>query len=348
MIYIQKYFSSFWEMTLLMHAYIIFCLIVAGVIKEFLSDEYIKKNLGGTGLWAVVKATLLGLPLPLCSCGVIPLAASLRKSGAGKGAVTSFFISTPMTGADSIIATYGVFGWIITLFRVVSASIAAILAGFFTDKFTGDDEFAGPSGCGCSGGCCCTVEVAKPTAFDRVKGIFRYAFVELLGDLAYPLLAGLLMAALITLFITPEITGNRTGIVFGYLLAFTAGVPLYVCSISAIPIALSFLVAGFSPGAAFIFLAAAPATNIIALSVVKNMLGKRGVAIYLTSIILVTLATALIVDYLYLNTGLSFNGFTGEDEAFGMLETVTASAFLIIITLISLKQKLFRKNHNHH
>lgn len=181
---------------------------------------------------------------------------------------------------------------------------------------------------------------------ERIKGgIFRYAFVELLGDLAYPLLAGLFMAALITLFITPEITGNKTGLVFGYLLAFTAGIPLYVCSISAIPIALSFLVAGFSPGgAAFIFLAAAPATNIIALSVVKDMLGKKGVAVYLVSIILVTLITALIVDYLYMNTGLSFKGFADEDESFGgALQTVTATLFLIVITLISLKQKLFRR-----
>jgi len=340
--YIQKYVSSFWEMTILMHLYIAFGLLVAGMIKEFISDEYIKKNLGGTGLWPVVKATLLGLPLPLCSCGVIPLAASLRKSGAGKGAVTSFFISTPMTGADSIIATYGVFGWVFALFRVVSASCAAICAGYFTDKFT-DEDMIQPSSCGCSGGCCGAVEKVKPTPYGRIRNIFRYAFVELLDDLAYPLFGGLLMAALITLFITPEIASTHTGVVFGYLLAFVVGIPLYVCSISAIPVALALLVAGFSPGAAFVFLAGAPATNVIALNVVKNMLGKRGLVIYLVSIVFFTLVTALFVDFLYLKTGLTYNGFTGEEELGGFWINISAGLFLVVITFISIKQKLFRR-----
>jgi len=348
MLYIENYFMSFWEMVLLMHLYIVFGLIVAGVIREFISDDYIKNNLGGRGLWPSVKASLLGLPLPLCSCSVIPLAASLRKSGAGKGAVTSFFISTPMTGADSIIATYGVFGWVITLFRVMSASFAAIFAGFVTDVFLGGEEEAAEpeqnsEGCCCSGSCgTVKVESAKPTFTERIKNIFRYAFVELLDDIAYPLLGGLFLAAFITMVISPDMAGSNAGTVAGYLIAFAAGIPLYVCSISAIPIAMSLLIAGFSPGAAFVFLAAAPATNVVALNVVKNMLGKRGLVIYLVAIVFFTLVFALATDFLYFKTGLSFAEFSGEEESFGGLFNVTAGLFLAAITWVTLKQKFSR------
>jgi len=340
---VENYFSSLWGMTLLMYGYIIFGLLVAGVIREFISDEYIKKNLGGRGLWPSVKATLLGLPLPLCSCGVIPLAASLRKSGAGKGAVTSFYISTPMTGADSIIATYGVFGWVIALFRVVSASVAAIFAGYYTDMVYGDQyiETECPS---CSGGCCGGNEKPqKPSVLQRIKNILNYAYFELLDDLAYPLLGGLFMAAAITMLITPDIAGTDMGIVAGYFIAFVLGVPLYVCSISAIPIALSLLLAGFSPGAAFVFLAAAPATNIVTMNVARNMLGKRGLAIYLVSIIFFTLVSAIAVDALYFKTGLDFAVFSGEEESFGAFAQITAGLFLAVIAMKTFKQKFMKK-----
>lgn len=343
--YIQNYFMSFWEMTLLMHGYIIFGLLVAGVIREFISDDYIRKNLGGRGLWPSVKAALLGLPLPLCSCSVIPLAASLRKSGAGKGAVTSFFISTPMTGADSIIATYGVFGWVITLFRVVSASLAAIIAGFVTDIIYKDqnepdgEPVIKEGGC-CTDSCCSSAKPEKATLAGRIKNIFRYAFADLLGDIAYPLLVGLFLAALITMIISPDMAGSDAGIVTGYLIAFAVGIPLYVCSISAIPIAMSLLIAGFSPGAAFVFLAGAPATNIVALNIVKNMLGKRGLLIYLVSIVFFTLIFALAADLLYFRTGLSFADFSGEEESFNGFTALTAGIFLAVTGWISFKQKV--------
>ena len=344
---ISNYFSSLWEMTVLMHGYIIFGLVTAGLIREFISDDFIKNNLGGKGLGSSIKAALIGLPLPICSCGVIPLAASLRKSGAGKGAVVSFYISTPMTGADSIIATYGVFGWVITLFRVISASVAAIIAGVFTDLFTSDEdmEIKQESGC-CSSGCCCggqEEEVKKLGIVDRVKNILNYAFVELLSDIAYPLLTGLILAAAITLLVDTNMTAGNFGIIGGYLIAFAVGIPLYVCSISAIPVALSLILAGFSPGAAFIFLAGAPATNMVAINVIKTMLGKKGMVVYLVSIITVTLIFAVLTDVVFAGSGLGFRDYTGEDETFGTLAMVTAGIFLSAITLISIKQKVFRQ-----
>jgi len=341
--YIQRYFLSFWEMTVLMHGFILFGLLVAGVMREFISDDYIRKNLGGSGLMPSIKATVLGLPLPLCSCSVIPLAASLRKSGAGRGAVTSFFISTPMTGADSVIATYGVFGWFVALLRVISAGSAAIFAGFFIDKSTDEKaDFQMQQGSSCSSGCCSSSAPVKEkvSILGRLKNIFNYAFLDLLDDLAFPLITGLLMAALITLFITPEIASSTGGIVAGYLFAFAVGVPLYVCSISAIPVALSLMVAGFSPGAAFVFLAAAPATNMVTLSVFGKLMGRRGLLIYIASIVFFTLLTAIGVDYLYLNGGLELSQFHHHEESATTLSKATAAMFIVVTSLMAIRSKI--------
>ena len=327
-----------------MHGYIILGLVAAGIMREFISDNYIKENLGGRGIWSSVKASLFGLPLPLCSCAVIPLAASLRKSGAGRGAVASFYISTPMTGIDSVIATYGVFGWFISVMRVFSASVTAIVAGVFIDKY--DDEKltqVDTSSCCCSGSCDTGEKAEKQSFVKRVRNIFQYAFVELLGDIAYPLLIGLLLAAVITLFITPDMMGEGRSMAVGYLLAFAVGVPLYVCSISAIPIAMSLLVAGFSPGAAFIFLAAAPATNVIAMNVAKDILGKKGMLIYMASILFFTLATALSIDVFFADMFQIFDGDIHDDDSFGIYAQFTSVLFLSLVSYMSFKKKFFKK-----
>jgi len=336
--------QSIWNISSLMSLYIIVGLLTAGVIHEFVSESYIKKYLGGRGFMTSVRAAVIGIPLPVCSCGVIPLAASLRKSGAGKGAVTSFFISTPMTGADSIIATYGVFGWIITLFRVVSAFLSAVAAGALTDLLDKEDESAREDrkSCGCSSSCC-SGEAAqeKRTVFSRIRSIFSYGFGELLGDMAFPLLLGLLIAGLITMLITPDtMSGVTGGVWMGYFAALAVGLPLYVCSVSAIPVALSLVLSGFTPGAAFIFLAAAPATNVVTINIVRQFLGKKAVAVYLFSIIFFTLASAVLIDMIYADGGNFVSGFSGEKEGGTVFHHAAAAALLIYLVYKSVKQKM--------
>lgn len=352
---IRNYLVAVWNMTDLMALYIFVGLITAGIIHEFISDEYIRNNLGGKGFWPSFKAAVLGVPLPLCSCGVIPLAASLRKSGAGKGAVTSFLIATPMTGADSIIATYGVFGWVITVMRVVSSFFAALFAGTVTDKLYGADEDKDPepqpvsscgcSSCGCHDGCCeDDDDDDKKTFMGRVKSVINYSFFELMEDIAFPLFVGLLLAALITMFITPETVGGLKGSAWiGYVGAFAVGIPLYVCSISAIPVAMSLLIAGFSPGAAFVFLSAAPATNAVTISIVKKFLGKRAVGVYVASIIIFTLIFALIVDYMFMKSGLDVKSFTGEKEGGTLLSHAAATVLIIYMLYMVVRSKIIQK-----
>ncbi|MGE4319070.1 MAG: SO_0444 family Cu/Zn efflux transporter [Deferribacterales bacterium] len=341
---LYTFVQSVWNISSLMSLYIIVGLLTAGIIHEFVSDSYIKKHLGGRGLMSSVRAAVIGIPLPVCSCGVIPLAASLRKSGAGKGAVTSFFISTPMTGADSIIATYGVFGWIITAFRVVSAFLSAVVAGALTDMFDREEapEPEEQKSCGCASSCCSGEKVEeKKTVVSKIKSIFSYAFVELLGDMAFPLLLGLLIAGLITMLITPDtMSGVTGGVWMGYFAALAVGIPLYVCSVSAIPVALSLVLAGFTPGAAFIFLAAAPATNIVTINIVRQFLGKKAVAVYLFSIMFFTLASAVVIDMLFADGGHFASSFSGEKEGGTVYHGIAAGILLIYLVYKSVRQKL--------
>jgi len=233
----------------------------------------------------VIKSTLFGVPLPICSCGVIPLATSIKKSGASKGATLSFLISTPITGIDSIMATYGIFGWIFTLYRAITSMIIAMIAGILTNIFDKDIEEVKPkfsskptsfglkpnsivkenSSC-CSGSSCCDTPSQK--SFSIVKAL-RYGFITLLGDIAKPLFWGLIIGALITIAIPEnlnDILVEYSGL--SYLIVIAIAVPMYVCATASLPIAAGLILSGVSAGAVFVFLSAGPATNTVTIGVV--------------------------------------------------------------------------------
>ena len=132
---VTHFFEALWQLSIAMAPYILFGLVFAGILHEVVPDSIVTKHLGSDNVSSVVKSTLFGIPLPVCSCGVIPLATSIKKSGASKGATLSFLISTPITGVDSILATYGIFGWIFTLYRIITSMFIAIAAGILTNIF---------------------------------------------------------------------------------------------------------------------------------------------------------------------------------------------------------------------
>jgi uncharacterized membrane protein YraQ (UPF0718 family) len=281
-----------------MAPYILFGLIFAGFLHELVPDSLVKNHLGDNSILSVVKATLFGIPLPVCSCGVIPLAAGMKKSGASNGATLSFLISTPITGVDSILATYGMFGWIFTLYRVVTSMIISIVAGILSNFYTQEVELEPVTelkSC-CSGDSCNSYVQEQRFSLLRV---FKYAFETLLKDIASPLLLGLILGALITTFI-PE---NLSQILleytwFSYLIAIIIAVPMYVCATASLPIAAGLILAGVSPGAAFVFLSAGPATNTVTMGVVKKMLGSTTLYIYLGSIVVGSMLFGFGLDYL--------------------------------------------------
>ncbi|MFZ3052924.1 MAG: SO_0444 family Cu/Zn efflux transporter [Sulfuricurvum sp.] len=294
--------NAFWELSVDMGIYILFGLLAAGVLHQLIREEWIQKHLGSNSHSSVYKAALFGTPLPLCSCSVIPFAASLRRNGASKGATLSFLISTPITGIDSILATFGMFGWVFTLYRVISSVVLAMAAGLLMNIFEPKEvlkkgfTFSAVATQNTSKIIKLpTPEVKKPFS---VYGVFQYGLITLLGSFSKPLFWGLLLGAFISAAIPSNLhelfSENRF---LAYLIAVGIAAPMYVCATASLPIAAALLVAGVSPGAAFIFLSAGPATNTVTMGVVKSMLGIRALVIYLSVIMVGSVIFGVLIDF---------------------------------------------------
>ncbi len=325
---ITHFLEALWQLSVAMAPYIIFGLAFAGILHELVPDSIVTKHLGKGNITSVVKSTIFGIPLPVCSCGVIPLATSIKKSGASKGATLSFLISTPITGLDSILATYGIFGWIFTLYRAVTSMIIAMVSGILTNIFDKEDKIKKDTVINSSfsvltsktpttfslntttnededcdtgtGSCCSSQKDKKETKEFSFSKAMQYAFVTLLGDISKPLFWGLLLGALITVAI-PE---NLSDILkeyswLSYLIVILIAVPMYVCATASLPIAAGLMLSGVSAGAAFVFLSAGPATNTVTIGVVKKMLGTKSLIIYLGSIIVGSIIFGLGLDYIF-------------------------------------------------
>ena len=306
---LNQFLSNFLQLSNAMAIYILVGLFFAGVLKQIIPDDFVSKHLGERSNLAVIKATLFGIPLPLCSCSVIPLANSLKKEGASKGAVQSFLISTPITGIDSIMATFGFFGWIFTIYRVISSMIIAICAGIFSNIFDKEDEVLKQEipknetkSCCCSGNQSVCVSGSENISGNKrkkfsLKDVFDYAFNTLFGDMAKPLFFGLIAGALFMTFMPKE----YANLIFEnqyltYLLIMLLALPLYICATSSLPIAAALMAEGMSPGAGFIFLTAGPATNSVTMGVVYKTLGKKSLIIYMSVISVLSFLFAILLD----------------------------------------------------
>ncbi|MDD3148153.1 MAG: SO_0444 family Cu/Zn efflux transporter [Candidatus Riflebacteria bacterium] len=312
-----------------MSPYLILGFLISGLLSVMISPRWVEKHLGTGRVGPVIKATLLGVPLPLCSCGVIPVAASLRRHGAGKGATTAFLISTPQTGADSILATWGLLGPFFAIFRPLVALLTGIVGGMavsLTDKSEAEPRAEANN----------SVNVSQPQSSlaAKIVSALKYAFVTLPGEIARALFVGVIIAGLISTFVSGEFVGQFIGNYYlTMLLMLAIGIPVYVCSTSSIPIALAFIKMGVSPGAAFVFLISGPATNAAAISVIWKILGRSSALIYLTTIFAGSLAGGLALDYLDQNfseAGLRAVTMACHTEL-SLIETGSAILMLIIL-----------------
>ncbi|MDP2960830.1 MAG: SO_0444 family Cu/Zn efflux transporter, partial [candidate division Zixibacteria bacterium] len=247
--------------------YLLAGFLIAGLIHEFVSSKRLAQHLGGSSLKSILKAALIGAPLPLCSCGVIPAAISLRKEGASQEATVSFLISTPETGVDSIFISYALLDPLMTVVRPVAAIITSVFAGISEKLFGGKDNLRiAPPEKEC---CECEKDNSKPnnsgkTFWQRVKDSFYYGFLDFFGDIVIYIIFGYLLAALISTLIPEKfIMENFSGKGILPMLGMLAiGIPLYICSTSATPIASALILKGVSPGAALVLLLSGPATNV--------------------------------------------------------------------------------------
>lgn len=349
--YLTLFIEALFDLSNAMAPYILFGLIFAGILHELVPESLVTKHLGKESISSVIKATLFGIPLPVCSCGVIPLATSIKKSGASKGATLSFLISTPITGVDSILATYGMFGWAFTLYRVFTSMLIAMAAGIVTNFF--DQTPAAKSAavpsfsvqpkiderC-CSSGACCASSPSEK--FSIIKAL-RYAFVTLLGDIATPLFWGLLIGALITVAIPKDLSDILVEYAWlSYVISLLIAVPMYVCATASLPIAAALMLSGVSAGAAFVFLSAGPATNTVTIGVVKKMLGTRSLYIYLSSIIVGSLLFGFGLDYIFAIAELDPRSLVSIEEEAGVI-AVGSTLVLWSFVLFFMVRPYFKK-----
>ena len=300
---------------------------------------FISKHLGKSSIGSVIKATLFGIPLPVCSCSVIPLAQSLRKEGASKGAVQSFLISTPITGVDSILATFSFFGLIFTIFRVVSSVIIAIIVGLIQNFVEKDDnkieEIKEESSCSCH--CSCSSEKVEKKSFS-IKEVLTYAYITLAKDMVKPLFMGLILGSVFTTFVPKEYSSllfeNQ---LLTYIVIILFSMPLYVCATASLPLAAALMLSGMSGGAAFIFLTAGPATSAVTMSVVYKLLGRTSLVIYITTIALLSLLFGFLFDMYFSN--LNILNFNTVNEESSVLTQIATLILLLLTTYHLIKSK---------
>ncbi len=362
--YLQIYLAAVWDILLEASPYVLFGFFVAGLLKGFLPADFVARHLGRGRRAPVFKAALFGIPLPLCSCGVIPAAAGLRQQGASKGATTSFLISTPETGVDSMAVTYALLDPLMTVLRPLAAFVSAIVAGLLVDALPQDaenrpvtsgmpagqpfpviarvapqagtplaDAGHGDHGCGCSGGCCDSGPAAhgRPGVSERFRAGMRFAFGELIADIGKWLIVGVFVAALISAFLPVTFIEQYVGDgFFGIALMVVVGVPMYVCATASTPIAAALALKGLSPGAALVFLLAGPATNAATITVVARMLGRRVAVVYVASIAVVAVLMGLAVNWVYGVLGVSISGWVHTSADHGHSIAAVASACVLL------------------
>ena len=319
--FILSVFHEAWNLLLESSVYIIFGLMVSGLLRVFLNPNSVGHHFGQGRFLSVFKAALLGIPIPLCSCGVLPAAVSLRKQGANNGATTAFMISTPESGIDSIAITFALIDPIMTVARPVVAFFTAAVAGVAENLLSFGDKSSFPSpdltcpvdGC-CDGIDCPPQEHSRHHTFaSKFRAGLNFALSELWGDLAGWFLLGLILAGFITAVIPEDmLVRNLGGGIQSMLIMLAFGIPLYICATASTPIAAALILKGVSPGAALVFLLAGPATNLTSLTVLLGIIGKRATTIYLVSIAFMTVIFGLALDRIYAFFGISAQAVVGR------------------------------------
>jgi uncharacterized membrane protein YraQ (UPF0718 family)/copper chaperone CopZ len=231
----------------------------------------------------VGKAVALGVPLPLCSCGVIPAGLGLKKDGASDGAAVGFLISTPQTGVDSLLVSASFLGWPFTIFKCASALLMGLVGGAATEALHTDaDDIA---------------RLEEASAPQSTVGFFEHV-IDVIRPIWKWIVFGVVASAAITVWIPPGAIAGWSNIhpALAGLAALTIALPLYVCATASVPIAAALIAQGMPTGAALVFLMAGPATNIATIGAVKHAFGGRVLAVYLATVIIGSVGLAYLYD----------------------------------------------------
>lgn len=288
--YVATFLSDFVKILSEMSPYLLLGFFFAGLLYAFIPQKKIEHYFNGKSFKSSLLASIFGIPLPLCSCGVIPTGTAFYKNGASKGGTVSFLISTPQTGVDSILATFSLMGFSFAIIRPFAALLTGITGGLITSGVTKNElderTFQEQS------------EEHKSFS-QKVIDVFQYGFVEFIQDISKWLVIGLVLAAIISALIPNEFFEllNMPPII-QMLLILAVSIPLYICATGSIPLAAILILKGISPGAAFVLLMAGPATNAATITMIGKVLGRKSLFTYLATIIVGAISFGLIIDYI--------------------------------------------------
>lgn len=317
---LHQLFSHFIDLAAEASPWLLLGLIIAGLMKAWVPSKILSHHLGQGNL-AIVKAALIGAPLPLCSCGVIPVATELRRSGASPAATSSFLVATPETGVDSVSVSYAMLGPIFAIYRPVTAILSAILTGFLvatsrsshspsqqhkkscchsekanqTSNETSSDTVqteAAPSSC-----CASQNKTQSVTVVSKTLDGLQYAATKLIDDIIVWLFIGLSFATLIRTFVPETFLLSYGSGLPAMLIMIAISIPMYICATASTPIAAGFILSGISPGTALVFMMAGPATNISTLGVIRNEMGSSVLVRYLLGIGICAIFFGLLLDF---------------------------------------------------
>lgn len=321
--------GEMWNVLGEMSIYLMFGFLIAGILSVLVSPETVERHLGGRGLLPIIKATVAGVPLPLCSCGVIPVATTIRKHGASRGATIAFLISTPETGIDSILVTYSLLGGVFAVLRPAVAALSGFIGGTMIDYFDHRRPQKDQEIPVCQGDCC-TIGSPKRHWFYQ---ILHHGFVVLPADIGKSLMIGILIAGLIAVFV-PANYFSQTFMSEGIgamLVMMAVGIPSYVCASASVPMAMALIAKGVSPGAALVFLISGPATNAAAIATIWKIMGARTTTIYLVTTAVMALLAGIAIDYIFTFSPITAGPLTGEEVIPRYIQNVASVIFLGVL-----------------
>lgn len=318
-----------------MSPYILLGFFIAGLMHAFVPQKTFARHLAGTGWRSVVKSAAIGIPLPLCSCGVLPAAISMRRNGASRAASTSFLIATPQTGLDSIAATWSLLGPAFAVIRPIAALVTAVFGGIAVGK----SERKNAECINCQP---IAEEIAEQKRFGlKLLDALRYGFINLVGSIGSWLVAGLIIAALITVYVPADyftVIGSKP--LLSMVTVLIIAIPMYVCATGSIPIALSLMLKGLSPGTALVLLMAGPAANFASFTLISREMGRKSAIIYLISIVVGAMTFGLIIDYVLpadWSTIRNAQAMAGKEHAFSLLSTASSAVLVILLVVTFIK-----------
>lgn len=371
---LEKFVWQFVTLFSEMAPFLLLGFLLAGILHVWVPNHLYVPKISKKNFKSVLWSALFGIPLPICSCGVIPTSIALRKEGASKGASVSFLISTPATGVDSILATYSLLGGPFAILRPVAAFVTAMLGGLFTNVVTKNEPETGVAvvgethephheheHCDCEGDhCSCSQEGhdehSKKSFVQKVRETLEYGFVNMIGDVSKWLIIGLLLGALIAAFVPDDFfLFLHEYPLLCMVVVLVLAMPMYTCATGSIPLALALVEKGITPGAALVLLMAGPATSIASMLVVGKAFGKRTLAAYLTSIALGALFFGFIIDTFFMDTFLASMLPHASAEchghgALGVLDYICAGLFALLIVYAKFAHKgcVEHDEHHHH